>query len=269
MEALRDEDATVRAAAADGLGQLGVGAAVPALIRALKDAAPAVRAAAAVALGQLRDPQAVDPLIAALEDAQWEVRTAALEALGRLGDRRAWSSVVARLEDVDQEVRQQAAETLGVVGDETVVEKLVLTLLDPHAGVRQAAARALYRIDPGWQRSERVRQLLPKVEAALQHRDVSVQLAAATLLRQITGLSPAELAQQRSRGHPTHRREAAAGILESLVQDADPDVRLTAVEALGRLGLSRSRAVLERCLSDPDPAVAAATLDALSGCHGS
>ena len=268
-EALRDMDATVRTAAADGLAALGAKEAVPPLIRALKDPVHTVRAAAAAALGQLQDLQAVQPLIAALEDPQWEVRVAALEALGRLGDRRAFSSVAACLEDSEEEVRQQAAETLGVVGDASVVEKLIRTLLDPHAGVRQAAARALHRIDPCWQRSQQAQELLPVVEAALQSREAGVRLAAANLIRQITGLSPAELAQQRSPVHLAQRHVMAAQTLESLAQDADPDVRLAAVQTLGRLRLSRSLAVLQDCLLDPDPEVAAAAREALSACHGS
>lgn len=267
MEALRDPDAAVRTAAAEGLGLRAHVAAVPALIRLLKDPMPQVRAAAAAALGQLRDSAAVEPLIAALEDSQWEVRAAALEALGRLGDRRAFASVAARLEDKEQEVREQAAETLGVVGDESVVEKLVLTLLDPHAGVRQAAARALHRIDPGWQRSPRVQSLLPTIQSALEHRDPGVQLAAASLIRQVTGLTPAELARQGSPMQQARRQQAAARALEMLSGDEDPAIRLAAVQALGRLGLTDSIPALEARLNDPNPWVAAGAREALQRCH--
>lgn len=267
MEALRDPDAAVRTAAAEGLGLRMHAPAVPALIRLLKDPMPQVRAAAAAALGQLRDGAAVEPLIRALEDAQWEVRAAALEALGRLGDRRAFPSVAARLEDSEQEVREQAAETLGVVGDESVVEKLVLTLMDPHSGVRQAAARALHRIDPGWQRSPRVQNLLPTLQSALHHRDPGVQLAAAGLIRQITGLSPGELERQGGALSPVHRREAAARALELLAGDFDAAVRLAAVRALGRLGLRRSIPALQARLNDPHPSVAAGAHEALQRCH--
>lgn len=257
IDALRDPEAAVRAAAAEALGLRPTDASVTALIRALKDPAALVRAAAATALGQTRNPAALDPLIAILADPQWEVRVAALEALGRLGDPRAFDPVAARLEDTDHEVRQQAAETLGIVGDERVVEKLVLTLMDPHGGVRQAAARALHRIDPGWQRSPRVQALLPTIQSALQHQDPAVQLAAAGLVRQISGLSPAELARRGSAALPAQHQQAAAATLEELASDPDPEVRLTAVEELARLRLPRSRAVLLACCSDPHPTIAA------------
>jgi HEAT repeat protein len=89
-QALQDEDASTRSAAADSLAKIGEEAreAVPALKDALQDPDKAVRRQAAFALGVVadgRDPHIVPALAGALKDADREVRRQAATALGRLG----------------------------------------------------------------------------------------------------------------------------------------------------------------------------------------
>jgi hypothetical protein len=87
-QALRSEDAAVRACAARILGQIGHANAVPPLCNALKDAERSVRAQAIEALARIGDPEAVPCLIEMLWYPGPETLRAAA-ALGKIGDRRA------------------------------------------------------------------------------------------------------------------------------------------------------------------------------------
>ena len=49
--------------------------------------------------------------------------------------------------------------------------------------------------------------------------------------------------------------EAVSGRLVELVQDQSPDIRRTAVEALGKIGQPSRALILARMLNDPDPHV--------------
>jgi len=110
-----------RARAAALLGQIGLEAAVPALLKVAKGNDPVPRPYAIVALGQIRSqPQTVVPLlITLLEDPQDGVPGAALKALGSFGD-------LAK----------------------TAVPKLLDMLKTPDRETRNLVRGALKRIDP-------------------------------------------------------------------------------------------------------------------------
>jgi hypothetical protein len=84
LYALDDDNAEVRARAAEALGSLGYTSAVPELIDALKDRSETVRERAAKALGVLGDGAAVGPLTEATKDADRYVKAAAEEAIKKL-----------------------------------------------------------------------------------------------------------------------------------------------------------------------------------------
>lgn len=71
---LKDEQASVRAAAAKALGETGDSRVIDPLIITLKDEQASVRAAAAMALGVTRDPRVIDPLISTLKDEDSDVQ---------------------------------------------------------------------------------------------------------------------------------------------------------------------------------------------------
>jgi len=136
----------IRQQIARALGEIGSAEAVEPLIQALRDEDESVRAAAANALGRIGDARAVEPLIQALRDSNWRVRAAAAEELGRIRDVRAVKPLIQALRDSNWRVRAAAAEALGRIGDARAVEPLVQALGDEDKSVRAAAAGALVRI---------------------------------------------------------------------------------------------------------------------------
>ena len=114
VEALRDQSAITREAAAVGLRFAENRETLDALIRALGDQEPSVRAAVAWALGELEDPRAIPALERVLKDAEAVVRINAAWALGEIEDPAAIPALTALLrDDRDPEVRRMAAWALG------------------------------------------------------------------------------------------------------------------------------------------------------------
>jgi hypothetical protein len=161
-----------RTAAAFALGDMAVGAAVPALLVALEDGHREVRAAAARSLGRLGAVDAVADLASALArvtvprqvaatallaigDAALphlagllaspdvQLRATAAELIGLLGGPAEAPLLIERLSDASAEVREQAAVALGRLGAESAESALVAALSDPIGFVRAAAAQAL------------------------------------------------------------------------------------------------------------------------------
>lgn len=148
-----EEDAHVRAGAAEALGEIGpkAFAAVPYLINALKDSDADVRCRTADALGEIGRAAAagVAALIAGLKDQNWDVRVCAASALGKIGPL-AVPALIAALKDQDAHVRAGAAWALGEIGPKAfaAVPLLIKLLKDPDEDVRGEAADALGKIDP-------------------------------------------------------------------------------------------------------------------------
>ncbi len=88
VEALASRDTARRRQAAEALGSIRAVAGIPPLIKALKDGEASVRAAAADALAAVGQP-ASEALIAALDSPDAAVQSLAARSLGRIGDARA------------------------------------------------------------------------------------------------------------------------------------------------------------------------------------
>ncbi len=157
VQALQDDDARVRQAAAVSLGKIGLGAtdAVSQLIFALADADPGVRTAAAFALSAFgtHAMEAVPALRAALSDEFAAVRARAAFALGQIGPsaRRAVEELARLVSDPDVSVRRNSVSALGGIGADTavVLPALRQAASDVDAGVRQCAMTTLAMIDTG------------------------------------------------------------------------------------------------------------------------
>jgi cyclophilin family peptidyl-prolyl cis-trans isomerase/HEAT repeat protein len=106
-----DTEARVRRRAALAIGRVGLREGVPPLVIALGDPDPEVREMAAFALGLIADPSAVAPLTTALTDTAPLVRGRAAEALGLIAAKDAAGLAAAK--DAAAAVGRMAAEYAG------------------------------------------------------------------------------------------------------------------------------------------------------------
>jgi HEAT repeat protein len=126
------------------LSRLGTAGTAPALFKALKEPNASLRAAAARLIGESGIRESVDRLVAVLQsDPEPKVRKDAAYALGLLGDVNTLKPVVAALRDKSPMVRGMAAEALAYIGDVAAIASLLETLYDPSPEVRYWGAFAL------------------------------------------------------------------------------------------------------------------------------
>ena len=129
------------------LSRLGTPGTAPALFKALKDPNASLRAAAARMIGESGIKESVDRLVALLQsDPEPKVRKDAAYALGLIGDATAVKPIVAALKDESPMVRGMAAEALTYIRDLSVLDSLLETLQDPSAEVRYWGAFAVGQI---------------------------------------------------------------------------------------------------------------------------
>lgn len=152
-EALSDEDAQVRGAAAEALGKIGQGSAtaLPQLFLLVRDPEATVRLKAVETLPNIaQDTSIVDPLVVALSDSAPEVRRAAAAALGALGTSTSKSiAALARaLKDSSAAVRAAAALALAEIGPPARDSRVALLAArrDSSTQVRRVVEEALRRI---------------------------------------------------------------------------------------------------------------------------
>lgn len=190
------QDGHVRYMAARALRHFPDGRAVRPLIAALREEDMSIRGAAAEALVAIGAP-AVEPLIAALKDTDRNARRAAARALGLIGDPRAVGPLVPLLTGSDLDMSNAAAQALvglrwkpeGYPGaryciyhedwDRCVdigapaVPLLIKELKSPKVKVRRGAASALIAIHQSGGLDERRRCLVlaERSEITREHQD--------------------------------------------------------------------------------------------------
>jgi HEAT repeat protein len=203
---LADADTSVRRAAAEHAGGLGL-AAAPALATALADADAGVRLAAVRGLVTARAAAALSD---AARSPDREVRVAALEVLGAVGGDAARAALEAALDDGSERVRLAAARGLAPSGAAKpmsgAADLLLRALRDPARDVRDAAVAAL---SAAW--AERpARELVPSLR---DETDAELRFAAAAAL---------------ARQAETPRGAEAQRVLDEAVQGGGPMARLAA-----------------------------------------
>jgi len=204
-----------RVAAADVLGRRGANRraeVVPLLRGRLRDDTEwRVRASSGRAIGRLAARAAVPDLVRALRDPVVDVRVVAAAALWRLPDPAAVQPLLELLRDQEAAARQWAALALGVVRDRRATRPLITLLRDPEEDVRLDAIRSLGRLrDPG---------ALRALEAFSRNPDERM----AERLEAVSSLS-------------TLDGPGKVNALVRMVDFNDSQVRLRAIEALGRVG---------------------------------
>ena len=147
MYALDDQDASVRLAAYQALGELNHPLASGPMISHLeRETEEPVRLAALVAFGKLRDLNAVPAISQMLHDDHAVVRQYAAEALGQIRDKRALDDLINCLDDKSLQVRAAACESLGILKHGTAIRPLISKLGDAAPLVREKSLEALRRL---------------------------------------------------------------------------------------------------------------------------
>ena len=289
---LEDPEGRVRRRAAQALGRVGLAEGVPPLAAVLSgDRDAEVRQMAAFALGLVGHRSAVEPLRAALRDPSLLVQGRAAEALGLIGDAESAQAIAAMAV-----ARLPAVKTAGLETDEgahplePAAEAFRLAI---YALTRLKAADALLSVLLDAAGQPRV-TWWPAAYALSRTEDARAVPALTTLLRSGGSVSRAFAARglgarkaagsvnalvPLAQGWRTDPRVAVAAIralaqigggeaaapLRAVAQarDADPNLRLEAVTALGVLKDHASLDVVIDAVSSPWPAMRAAGLRAL------
>jgi len=324
---LADPEPGTRAAIAAALGRIGSARALPPLLELLRDMVVEVRLAAARALGEFRSPKALDALLDEMADEDPLVRAAVVEALGRIDSQKSVDTLSrACAEDPDPNVREAAlaafrrvsagavtplihalsgsdlnerlrafnqlldqgkasvlpltdlltneeptvrtaaAEVLGALGDAAALDSLVRALDDDDDRVRLLATTALGRI-----KHARSAQALARL---LEDQDNKVAAAAANGLENLSELAVDPVfevvnhksADVRVRAIEVLGRLRHGGACDRLIRgltDTVVSVKIASAQALGQIGDSRAAVALIGALKDRDPVVRATAAEAL------
>jgi len=260
------------------------------IFASLHDSDPQVRCAAVRALSKKRTAQTRASLIKALHDHSFQVREAAARALGGLGDKSSTAALTVCLRDQDAAVRIAAAGALRALGwrpstqEEVAWFEMALgntpavsaqnlstasstggRIEDTSFYRRMAAEDLKQRSDPA-----RIKSLF----SDLQSGDLLVIVSAIHDLGNIGEPQITEMLLKLFRHREAEIRLAAAqavaarddappGHFLGLLQDPNFEVRLTAVQFLGRIRHKQIAEVLFPLLADPKLEVRQATATAL------
>lgn len=234
------------------------------LVNALRHPEPGVRGASATALGEIGDWRAAPALIDVLSDDEWAVRRAGVRALGCMQVGRAVPQPPATGEKTKKSApapasvrsrQKSGGQTDGDSLSEELQAALVNMLHDKVWQVRETAAATLGLVSPRMQDQMLRAQLAEALLVALGDERLAVRKAAAGSL---AGLGSSHLGSLRTALNDTEwrRREGAAialgrmgqelqdsalqaqvvTILAATLRDPDPQLRLAAIKALGRIG---------------------------------
>lgn len=234
MARLRDEDAGVRAAAANALGRIGDPMAIPALVSSLEDPSKEVRYAAVSALGNFDEGVPVGPLRKLLKSDDAEMRHQVAHMLGNMEDRESAPALALLISDLSVDVRIAAIEALGNLGVTTISDAIRAAMVDVNAEVRRSAIEALDNLEIKFNEAEILRGLNdPDADV----RDAAVEIAG------------------------SQRIVAAVPMLIRLLDDPNSEVRQCSAEALAEIRNDAARAALRRALEHQDPEVRRVAVD--------
>ena len=193
------------------------------------------------------------------------IKLVVIDALGQIGDVKAVSPLLKALESEDRWIRRAAAKALETMNDDRIVEPLMRRLLEenePDAEVRRSAAKALARMQ--------LEKSIEPLAQALKDSSLGVRLEAGYALGRIGEPAIDVLIEARNDADSRVRDSAVAALgniggesvrsqLISVLRDEDEEstVKLTAIQALNKIGDSESIAELRKVAQTGDPGLKA------------
>jgi len=264
---LKDDNASVRRAAAGSLGRLSDLRAVMPLIAVLADSDAEVRATVIDALANFEDPRAINPIVTLLKDPVTDVKRNALNALSHWERGVPSAPVIALLDDSDAGVRHEAVHLLDNLHVRSAGPAIARLIHDPSADVRDAVVEALGNL--GEQSgATAITEALGDPNADVRQAalgaldDLKAPIAETTLLNLMKD-ADADVRQRAVQLAGERSVLAAIPVLRHLIDDPRSDVREEATQALGKIADPAARQALQAALQSPDPRVRRAAAEAL------
>lgn len=288
VNAVRNGTQHVRRIAAESLGKIGDQAAMSALVQLLNDEDAGVRKASAAIIEKVANERddvklrtkalialerwsaiatigagAFDEVFEASKSRDPAIRQQAIRALGLVSGTRASAALTQYLRSSDVFIRRAAAEGFERMKEPQTASVLVATLADDDAEVRHSAARALKKIE--WKPTNREQHIALAVAGREWMEAAKLgQAAVAPLMQAFQDASqrPKVMGALVELGEP-----AVDPLIQLLGAGSDVpggSLRLTAVEALGKIGHRKALPALEKMMSDPELAIRRAAVDAMT-----
>ncbi len=261
---VRDKSADVRLRIAHALGTCDTNESIEGLMTLMRDSRDEVANMAARSLA--RHPRAsLALLIRQFGDKSWKMRSRAATAVSRMG-KGASEALKSAAEDNDSNVRFWAAICLGHLRDRTHTKILLEKLQDRDIGVRIAALRALREIgDPN---------VAAKLFEALSQPSEMIRDLIYEILKDFGTHSIPYLMDSLSSEYWMGRALAAQALtdmgseavfpLVSALESQDKERRYWAIKILGKMHEKSAYPEIRKFLSDPDPEIRMAALEAIS-----
>ena len=219
---------------------------VRALIKALGDNTWRVRAKAAAALGGIGDSEAVPALINALTDTDSDVRSSAVNALTKIGSP-AVPALINLLKDTNSELRKRAEIILGKMGPSAIPD-FIKALDDEDLYVSTVIMNALKNISFS-NPSEVIR---PLTDILVNSKNDYARIHAVQNIGHMDHITPEVILSltmalkdrnANVRNYAAHilkdmhtgAGSAVPALIESVLTDEDPGVRMRAIRALGAI----------------------------------
>lgn len=249
------ENVSVRAAAAQALGEIGDVRAVEPLLAALQDKYSLVLQTVAKALGQIGDIRAIDPLLALTKKgfAHDDSRKAVKEALVKLGSAEI-ETLIAPLQNLNHNGQIKVlAEVIGELRDARAIEPLVTKIAKLASATwrDEIAIEALE--DVLLKLGEIAVEPLARLVTSSNHQE---HIVAYRALKRLQWLPPSDIQHipvLLALGEP--ERVATLGIeaiepLVLLLDNPNSSIRRNAARSLGQIGDARATKPLMRLLDD-------------------
>jgi putative membrane-bound dehydrogenase-like protein len=262
MPLLKDDYARARFFSAEALGRIRYAPAIDPIIEMLRennDEDAYLRHAGSLALARIGK---ADPIVALANDPSRGLRIAAVVALRRMRD----PGIAVFLKDKDEYIVTEAARA---INDDLSIEKALPALgnlLKERRFTKEALLRRAINANLRVGSDEAMQNLVNYSQQPGAPLEMRVEAIAAlstwakpSVLDRVDGRFRGEITR-----NPGPVRDLAAAPLVKLLSDGKKDIRLAAVEAIGKLGIpSGAESLFARLSSDNDADVRAAALKAL------